>query len=157
MPGHLNSFQRTMLDWNALHPYNAIHGVYIAANFDLNRLRSVIATTLGSLGLTNLALDADHRTYEFHGGTTTSDINVLATGGDAGATMATETSAASSSRAIRVIIVPLGPRRSGASATASALRTASFVPRAQNTGIAGDCARTLDSSRAGDGNICRGP
>ena len=90
MPGRLNSFQRTMLDWNALHPYNAIHGVYIAANFDLNRLHSVIATTLESLGLTNLALDADHRTYEFHGGTTTSDINVLATGGDGGATMATE-------------------------------------------------------------------
>jgi hypothetical protein len=79
-----------MLDWNALHPYNAIHFVRIAADFDLTRLRSVIDTTLDSLGLTNLTLDLDRRTYQFQGGAANSDIRVLACGEDASSELATE-------------------------------------------------------------------
>ncbi len=79
-----------MLDWNVLHPYNAIHVVRLAAKFDCHRLRSVIETTLESLGLANFALDPNRRTGGFLGGTAQSDIQVLTTGGDAIAAVVTE-------------------------------------------------------------------
>ena len=46
-----------MLDWNELHPFNAVHVVRVPAALDLPRLRETIQTTLEALGLTNLSVD----------------------------------------------------------------------------------------------------
>src|SRR5438046_1403470 len=47
----LNQFQRLMLRWNNLHPYNAVHVVRIPSPLDCERLKQAISTTLQSLGL----------------------------------------------------------------------------------------------------------
>ena len=43
-----------MLEWNKLHPYNAVHVVRIPEALDLERLRSAITATLEGKGLTCL-------------------------------------------------------------------------------------------------------
>ena len=68
MQGRLNAFQRSMLQWNSLHPYNAIHVVRVPGVLDLERLRSAIKLTLESAGLTGLELDERAGTYEYFGG-----------------------------------------------------------------------------------------
>src|ERR1041385_8093327 len=66
MPGRLNSFQKTMLQWDELHPYNAIHVAGIRAPLDVERLRSTIATVLERRGLRRLALDRPGNAFEYH-------------------------------------------------------------------------------------------
>jgi NRPS condensation-like uncharacterized protein len=57
-----------MLQWNDLHPYNAIHVVKIPQALDLERLGNVINGTLETQGITNLTLNRDRGTYHYHGG-----------------------------------------------------------------------------------------
>src|SRR5438552_1551566 len=53
----LNQFQRMMLRWNHLHPYNAVHVVRIPASFDLERLKASLGSTLQSLKLGEVILN----------------------------------------------------------------------------------------------------
>jgi hypothetical protein len=53
----LNQFQRMMLRWNALHPYNAVHVVRIEGVPDLDRLKSAIAVTLQTIGFEEIILN----------------------------------------------------------------------------------------------------
>jgi len=76
MPGRLNTFQLSMLQWNDLHPYNAVHVARIPGELDLDRLKRVITTTLERKGLTGLALDRSAGTYEYHGGPASAEIKV---------------------------------------------------------------------------------
>src|SRR6266850_3565536 len=64
--GKLNSFQKTMLQWNELHPYNAVHVVRIPQSFDISRLGKVINGTLQRLGLTRLTVDARQGIYRYY-------------------------------------------------------------------------------------------
>ncbi|MFO1488551.1 MAG: hypothetical protein U1F65_08735, partial [Verrucomicrobiota bacterium] len=75
--GRLNTFQRTMLDWNDLHPYNAVHVVHFAPLPDLSRLRQAIQTTLAFHGLTRLTLGGKRRTFTYAGGQTSCELTVL--------------------------------------------------------------------------------
>ena len=68
MRGKLNIFQKTMLQWNDLHPYNAVHVVRIPHALDLERLGKVINSTLETYGITNLTLNRDRGTYHYQGG-----------------------------------------------------------------------------------------
>jgi len=68
MPGNLNIFQRVMLQWNDLHPYNAVHVVRLHGPPDLARLRQAIETSLTNRGLSVVTLDREHATYEYHSG-----------------------------------------------------------------------------------------
>jgi hypothetical protein len=52
----LNQFQRMMLRWNALHPYNAVHVVRLDGTPDLDRLKSTIASTLQSVSFEEIVL-----------------------------------------------------------------------------------------------------
>ncbi|MBC8002709.1 MAG: hypothetical protein H7X97_08985 [Opitutaceae bacterium] len=83
MQGRLNSFQKSMLQWTDLHPYNAVHVVRVPGALDLDRLRSVIDGSLEILGLTNLALDRDGAAFAYHGGSTRSEIRIINPGDDA--------------------------------------------------------------------------
>jgi hypothetical protein len=68
MRGKLNSFQKTMLQWNHLHAYNAVHVVRIAGELDHPRLTGVINDFLAQRGLTHLTLDLQRQTFHYGGG-----------------------------------------------------------------------------------------
>ena len=68
-PSHrLNLFQRMMLRWRSLHPYNPVHVVRIAAALDAARLQSLIQGELEATGLTGLELSADGTHARWRGG-----------------------------------------------------------------------------------------
>ena len=79
MQGRLNSFQLSMLQWNELHPYNAVHVVRIPEALDLERLKRAITATLEGKGLTGLALDRRAGTYQYHGGPASAEIKLADT------------------------------------------------------------------------------
>lgn len=77
MLGSLNILQRSMLQWNDLHPYNAVHVVRIPGAPNLGRLRLVINGTLEAYGVTNLELNRKRGAYRYHGGAADCEIRVL--------------------------------------------------------------------------------
>jgi hypothetical protein len=70
-----------MLQWNDLHPYNAVHVIRIPQPLDPERLRAVIDRGLETRGLTSLSLDRDQGTYCYHGGPSRCPLEHLAVGG----------------------------------------------------------------------------
>ena len=82
LQGRLNTFQKTMLDWNDLHPYNAVHVVKVTAAVDLARLRQVIHDTLAFHGLTSLTLNRRKGSFQFGDGSAPADLNVMEAGAD---------------------------------------------------------------------------
>jgi uncharacterized protein (DUF1778 family) len=68
MKGRLNLFQRAMLRWRELHPYNAVHVLRIDAPLDAPQLEAAIAASLEAWSLTGLVLDAARHRYEYRGG-----------------------------------------------------------------------------------------
>jgi hypothetical protein len=80
LAGRLNLFQRTMLDWRELHPYIAVHAVRIARPLDPLAVTRAIDDTLEHAGLTGLELDRRAGRYEWHGGRSTSTLDVVAAG-----------------------------------------------------------------------------
>jgi NRPS condensation-like uncharacterized protein len=80
MRGKLNIFQKTMLQWNDLHPYNAVHVVRIPHALDWERLGNVINGTLETQGISNLTLDRERGTYHYHGGAVLCTIKTIAEG-----------------------------------------------------------------------------
>jgi hypothetical protein len=81
MLGRLNTFQKTMLQWDAMHPYSAVHVVQVRGALDATRLRTFIHTTVEKRGLTHLTLDCKRFNYEYQGGPASCEIRSLA--GDA--------------------------------------------------------------------------
>ena len=63
MQGRLNIFQKSMLQWNDLHPYNAIHVVRIPAPLDLEQLKKVIGRRLEQERLASVFIDRRAGTY----------------------------------------------------------------------------------------------
>jgi NRPS condensation-like uncharacterized protein len=79
MQGRLNTFQLSMLQWNQLHPYNAVHVVRIPEALDLERLMSAITMALEGKELTGLALDRSAGMYEYCGGPSSAEVKVTST------------------------------------------------------------------------------
>ena len=77
MLGRLNAFQLSMLQWNDLHPYNAVHVVRIPGALEFERLKNVITMTLEGKGLTGLVLDRRAGTYQYHGGPAYAEIKLV--------------------------------------------------------------------------------
>jgi hypothetical protein len=90
MHGQLNRFQRAMLDWNELHPYNAVHVVRVSTALDLPRLRETIQATLMGLGLTNFSADREKGAYEYGGGPVVVELKVIEGGSSADSSLAGE-------------------------------------------------------------------
>jgi hypothetical protein len=88
LPGRLNLFQSTMLDWRAAHPYNAVHAVRIEGAFDAARLARAIERELVDSGLTGLELDGRQRRYAWRGGPAHVDVETLEAGADWQASLA---------------------------------------------------------------------
>lgn len=77
MPGNLNIFQMTMLQWNEMYPYNAVHVVRVPRRIELPRLSDAINTLLESYGLTGLVVNKRRGTFHYHGGRAHSEIKVI--------------------------------------------------------------------------------
>jgi hypothetical protein len=77
MPGRLNSFQRTMLDWNDLHPYNAVHALRVCARFVHDRVLRAIHSTLERRGISTLEIDRKRRTFSYLGEPAKCEVTVL--------------------------------------------------------------------------------
>jgi hypothetical protein len=78
--GKLNFFQKTMLQWNDIHPYHAVHVLRIPAAFNSERLGGTINSILENHGLTGLTLDRNSGTFQYAGGPERCEINFLAGG-----------------------------------------------------------------------------
>jgi hypothetical protein len=68
MIGRLNIFQQTMVQWNEMHAYNAVHVVRVPQPLDRPRLSRIIDGELERLGLTGLVLDKKGGTFQYTGG-----------------------------------------------------------------------------------------
>lgn len=77
MGGALNIFQRTMLQWDELHPYNAVHVVRVPAALDQARLGNVLRHVLVRVGLTGFELDPARATFNYQGGPATCEIKLV--------------------------------------------------------------------------------
>lgn len=85
MKAKLNTFQRTVLMWNDMHPYNAVHVVKISRGLDPAQLKSVIDSCLEACGLTNLVIDRNTKEYQYNGGKSDVAVEIIRgeEGGDA--------------------------------------------------------------------------
>jgi len=90
LKGRLNLFQTAMLRWRELHPYNAVHVARVPIPFERGRIEAVIAEQLCEAGLTGFVVDRTHRRYDYRGGPATVELDVLAAGDDADATIRAE-------------------------------------------------------------------
>jgi hypothetical protein len=82
MHGRLNSFQKTMLQWYDMHPYNAVHVVRIPGVLNGGRLRLRVNSRLAQHGLTQLELNREANTYAYHGGRVDCDVKIIPGGPD---------------------------------------------------------------------------
>jgi len=65
MDGRLNLFQRTMLRWRELHPYNSVHVVFLPGPLEAPRLQQAIDRALAGSGLTGYRVDSRRRRFTF--------------------------------------------------------------------------------------------
>jgi hypothetical protein len=90
MQGRFNIFQKSMLDWNAMHPYSAGHVVRMRGVLDATRLRNCIHGTLERRGLTHLKLDIAAGRFQYDGGPADCEIRELAGASGARAALVAE-------------------------------------------------------------------
>jgi hypothetical protein len=79
MQGRFNSFQKSMLHWNQMHPYSAVHVVQLRGALDAPLLRACILTTVERRGLTHLRLDHERFTFQYQGGPADCEIRIVTT------------------------------------------------------------------------------
>jgi len=89
-PGKLNLFQRMMLRWRELHPYNAVHVVHVAHAFDADDVRRCIRQTIDAHGIGGYTLDAQCTRYAYRDETRRPDLDVIAANDDADRALADE-------------------------------------------------------------------
>ncbi|TNF53786.1 hypothetical protein EP227_05400 [bacterium] len=79
MWGKLNTFQKTILLWNEIHPYNAVHVVRIPRKLDIPRLTELINNHLEYNGLVNLVIDRGKMRFDYREGPSHVEIKFLET------------------------------------------------------------------------------
>ncbi len=77
MKDRLNFFQRMMLRWRDLHPYNAVHVIIVRERLDSTRLSDAISRQLRTLGLTHLELDRARGRCEWGGGSEEAGLRLV--------------------------------------------------------------------------------
>src|SRR5208282_1601935 len=77
--GRLNAFQKVMLQWSSLHPYNATHVYKIAGPLRLGDLGEAVETTFRRHGLGIAHLSADGQSFR-HETDTQPEVEVVAAG-----------------------------------------------------------------------------
>ena len=69
MRGKLNTFQKLVLQWRAVHPLNAVHAVRLDGPPNVDRLRECFPEVVARLGLHGLVVDLGAGTYDYGCGT----------------------------------------------------------------------------------------
>lgn len=82
IPVRLNLFQRMMLRWRDLHPYNPVHVVRVPAALEPGHLRECIAARLGALGLTGLRVDSRGARLRYEDTPAVVDLTIADAGSD---------------------------------------------------------------------------
>ncbi len=77
MQGKLNIFQRAVLAWNKIHPYNAVNIVRIPRPLDPARLENTINSYLENKGLTGLKIDHYKDKYHYYGGPANVQVKIV--------------------------------------------------------------------------------
>src|SRR6185503_922884 len=77
MQGRLNIFQKTMLQWDEMHPYIAVHIVRIRGVLDAARLRISINTTVDQRGLTHLNLNREQGAFQYDNGVADCEMRIV--------------------------------------------------------------------------------
>ena len=90
MQGKFNSFQKTMLQWNELHPYNAVHVARIPMALDAERLQHSLRVGLEQNGLSRLTLDRRDCSYSYQPGPPPGEIPILSDEKDTGRALEAE-------------------------------------------------------------------
>jgi len=90
MTGRLNLFQKTMLQWNELHPYNAVHLVRLAGAPDLRQLTRAIGHMLERRGLSGFTLNRARGTFSYHAGPASVDVPIVSGGNNPQQALASE-------------------------------------------------------------------
>jgi len=80
MPGKLNIFQKTMLQWDEMHPYNAVHVVRVPRVLDLPWLSHIIDSEMEQLCLTGLSIDKQRGVFEYRGGPVRNELKRVESG-----------------------------------------------------------------------------
>src|SRR5215213_1398432 len=75
--GKLNTFQRTMLQWNELHPYNAVHVGRVVQPLELDRLSRAVNQSLERQGLTGWRLNPAEGNFRYAGGPAACELQLL--------------------------------------------------------------------------------
>jgi hypothetical protein len=75
--GNLQIFQKTMLQWDEVHPYNAVHVTRVPQPLDMHRLTSIIQQQLEMYHLTGFVLDRKRKRFFYRGGTDEIDIKLI--------------------------------------------------------------------------------
>ena len=86
--GRWNGFQRTMLQWNELHSYNAVHALRLPGSVDLKRLRWVVRAVVEQRGLTGFMPEPGG--FHYSGGAMQGIVRQLPAEGDALASLTHE-------------------------------------------------------------------
>lgn len=90
MDRKLNIFQKTMLQWNDLHPYNVVHVFRVPGELDLERLSKSANGALEAQELAGVTLDRDRGTFHFHGGPAACEIKIVIGGENPRAALSAE-------------------------------------------------------------------
>jgi NRPS condensation-like uncharacterized protein len=69
--------QKSMLQWNEVHPYSAVHVVQIQCALDAARLQACIDTTLAKRGLAWLRLDCERFTFQYENGPANNQLRTM--------------------------------------------------------------------------------
>ncbi len=77
MKGKLNIPQRTVLLWDEIHPYNAVHVVRVSEPLELKRLEDTVNRSLEIKGLTGFEVDRRRKRCRFKGGPADVMIRVI--------------------------------------------------------------------------------
>lgn len=87
MKGKFNIFQRTMLLWNSIHPYNAVHIIKIPGPIDIPRLEVIIKNILNKSGLGELSIDHKKKRFNYHNNPDSVEVMIVDPGSDATAAL----------------------------------------------------------------------
>ncbi len=88
--GRLNEFQRTMLQWSGLHPYNAVHVARLEGAIDPLRLETAARHVIGLAGLSGFRVDEGSGRFSYAGGPATIGLAVIEGGLEPGEVLRAE-------------------------------------------------------------------
>jgi hypothetical protein len=83
MQGKFNSFQKTMLQWDEMHPYNAVHVVRIPGPLDIAKLQQSLKAGLEQSGLGGFRFDRERGAYAYQSDSPSCEARIIT--GNAGA------------------------------------------------------------------------